>query len=528
MNAEKKKVWICRIVRFLAGCLFAPIFLLSIFAFPLGTFAKQKEPQMTKTKTMGQIFTPQYLVSDILDEAGYTITNNILEKHVIDNSCGDGAFLEEILRRYCNAYLSVHKNKKHLSAQLSTYIHGIELDESAYKTCLKRLSAIAADFGLTGINWDIRNEDTLSVKDFDGKMDFVLGNPPYVRVHNLQGKTRQVKAFDFSTGGMTDLYLVFYEIGLRMLTDTGVLCYIAPSSWINSLAGHNMREYLRKSGGLRSFVDLGHFQPFKATAYTAIVTLTSGGAQNFSYKLYEGPNKIKFVEALRYDDVFFADALYLGTSREIYNFRKIKTSNTLNYVKVKNGFATLADDVFIADEFPFDKYVIRVIKASTGKWRKGFFPYDTNGKPLPSKKIFADRKITSYLEKHKELLLKGMSQKEQEDWYLYGRTQALKDVWKDKYAINTVIKDITSIKLNHVKAGEGVYSGLYVLANVDYATLKKVLMSDSFIEYIKVLKKYKSGGYYTYNSKDLEQYLNYKLGEYFLQKSQMYKTTNDK
>lgn len=111
MNAEKKKVWICRIARFLAGCLFAPIFLLSIFAFPLGTFAKQKEPQMTKTKTMGQIFTPQYLVSDILDEAGYTITNNILEKHVIDNSCGDGAFLEEILRRYCNAYLSVHKTR---------------------------------------------------------------------------------------------------------------------------------------------------------------------------------------------------------------------------------------------------------------------------------------------------------------------------------------------------------------------------------------------------------------------------------
>ncbi len=28
-----------------------------------------------------------------------------------------------------------------------------------------------------------------------------------------------------------------------------------------------------------------------------------------------------------------------------------------------------------------------------------------------------------------------------------------------------------------------------------------------------MLKNYKSGGYYTYSSKDLEQYLNYKLSE---------------
>ena len=42
-------------------------------------------------KYSGQVFTPDFLVSAILDYVGY-VDGNILQKHVIDNSCGDGAF----------------------------------------------------------------------------------------------------------------------------------------------------------------------------------------------------------------------------------------------------------------------------------------------------------------------------------------------------------------------------------------------------------------------------------------------------
>ena len=62
-------------------------------------------------------------------------------------------------------------------------------------------------------------------------------------------------------------------------------------------------------------------------------------------------------------------------------------------------------------------------------------------------------------------------------------------------------------------SGEGMYSGLYIVPNFDIPLqdIKKVIASDEFIEYVKLLKKYKSGGYYTYNSKDVEQYINYNL-----------------
>lgn len=33
--------------------------------------------------------------------------------------------------------------------------------------------------------------------------------------------------------------------------------------------------------------------------------------------------------------------------------------------------------------------------------------------------------------------------------------------------------------------------------------------TEEFLNYVKALKKYKSGGYYTFSSKDLENYLNW-------------------
>ncbi len=114
---------------------------------------------------------------------------------------------------------------------------------------------------------------------------------------------------------------------------------------------------------------------------------------------------------------------------------------------------------------------------------------------------------------YRESLLKGATEEEKPGWHLYGRTQALKDVFKDKVAINTVIRDVGSIKLNFVPKGSGVYSGLYVLSDYSFEAIDKCLKTEEFISCLKCLKHYKSGGYYTFSSKDLEYYLNFKLKE---------------
>ena len=497
------------------------IFAILVFAVTIGQNAiasnfydSSERRTVNKEKRLGQIFTPQYLVEDILDFAGYSNSNNILEKHIIDNSCGDGVFLCEIVRRYCTAYSSLHgkSNRKKLAQQLGEFIHGIEIDAISYSHCIENLNRIANDFDLPPVAWDIQNADTMTICKFDGCMDFVVGNPPYVRVHNLNANLSRVKRYQFCDGGMTDLYLVFYEIGLKMLAKHGRLCYIAPSSWINSVAGKNMREYLRHSGCLKGIIDLQHFQPFNATTYTAICLLeNSCKSDKFSYSVYDSPKTIRHIDDLKYEDAFFDGALYLGDKRTLQSFRSIKTAVVPSCVEVKNGFATLADGVFISNAFPFNSMTIPVIKASTGKWRKAFYPYDKHGKPLSRNEIFANKCIAEYLEQHKNLLLKGRNELTCPDWYLYGRTQALKDVWTNKYSINTVVRDVSSIKFNAVPIGMCVYSVLYIISDVSEEALRTALLSDDFIKYISVLKKYKSGGYYTFNSKELKQYLDFKL-----------------
>lgn len=151
------------------------------------------------------------------------------------------------------------------------------------------------------------------------------------------------------------------------------------------------------------------------------------------------------------------------------------------------------------------------MKASTGKWERGFFPYDTNGKPLSKEELFSYPEIAEYLTKHKTDLLKKQTELQNPNWYLYGRTQAIKDVYIKKYSINTIIKSVETIKLVEVPSGSGVYSGLYILTDIPFEVLESIIKSDEFIGYLKILKHYKSGGYYTYTSKDLEQFINYKL-----------------
>lgn len=170
-----------------------------------------------------------------------------------------------------------------------------------------------------------------------------------------------------------------------------------------------------------------------------------------------------------------------------------------------------ADKVFIGDDIPNSNITIRALKASTGKWHRCLFPYDKAGKLLPPATALANNAVASHLENHKAQLLKG--RKETTAFYAYGRTQALADVWKPKLAVNTLIRTEKDLKIELVKAGEAVYSGLYITCapSIPLESIQNILTDKKLTEYVKLLKKYKSGGYYTFNSKDLQQYINYSL-----------------
>jgi len=247
-----------------------------------------------KVKELGQIYTPRHIVEDMLDLLCYN-GSAILQKHIIDNSCGNGAFLTIIVERYIKSYKDEYGNLDGIENELAKYIHGIEIDEYEYFQCIDELNCLTLSQGIGEVDWDISNCDTMECNDYDGKMDFVVANPPYVRIHNLGENFEKVRDYKFSKSGMTDLYIVFYELGFNMLNGNGKLCYITPNSFYSSGAGQDFRDFIFSQKNLYEIVDLGHYQPFNATTYTTICAFDNSKKFDYvHYSIYTKEGKIQF------------------------------------------------------------------------------------------------------------------------------------------------------------------------------------------------------------------------------------------
>ena len=154
-----------------------------------------------------------------------------------------------------------------------------------------------------------------------------------------------------------------------------------------------------------------------------------------------------------------------------------------------------------------DTHVIPCIKASKGILSHIIFPYDENGNPVA---FFNIGPKTQALLKNRMEANKLPTDKD--GWWLYGRTQAIKDVYKDKYAVSNIMDEAHGRKITPAPEGVGVYSGLYVTCEqygmLDYA-MSYLERDEMFLRYLIALGHYKDGGYYTFSSKELEMYLNY-------------------
>ena len=132
-----------------------------------------------------QVFTPQWLVSHILDTIGFT-NSTVLGKKILEPSFGDGAFLCEAVKRYINIALQEDKDTSDIADELEKCFYGFELDEMLYNQTIEKLNLIVKDkLGISSLRWEnLRCEDALlTLLDIDGdtfEADFIFGNPPYM------------------------------------------------------------------------------------------------------------------------------------------------------------------------------------------------------------------------------------------------------------------------------------------------------------------------------------------------------------
>jgi type I restriction-modification system DNA methylase subunit len=110
--------------------------------------------------------------------------------------------------------------------------------------------------------------------------DCVIGNPPYIRVQELNRWAPEECEFykhryRSAAQGNFDIYVVFIERALELLADDGLLGFICPHKFWQASYGKGIRQIIADGRHLRSLIDFTDQQVFHGpTTYTAIHVLS--------------------------------------------------------------------------------------------------------------------------------------------------------------------------------------------------------------------------------------------------------------
>ena len=174
---------------------------------------------------------------------GYT--KQLYGRKVLENSCGDGQFLIEIVRRYIKDSLknglSIEKVKRGLECDIVC----VEVDELQIEKCKVNLNNLCKKMGLENIQWRIIKGDGLKV-EIDEEFDFVIGNPPYINYTNLHEDTRTFikNTFTSCSIGKPDYYYAFIESSLNRLKSRGKLAYLVPNNFYKNQFADKLRKLI--------------------------------------------------------------------------------------------------------------------------------------------------------------------------------------------------------------------------------------------------------------------------------------------
>jgi len=119
----------------------------------------------------------------------------------------------------------------------------------------------------------------------NGGFDVIIGNPPYIQLQKLKGDPIQkvYKDLNFEVyDSMGDIYCLFYEKGLSILKEGGVLSFITSNKWMRAGYGEKLREFFVKNNP-RILIDLGPHVFETATVDTNILLIEKKPYTNSTY-----------------------------------------------------------------------------------------------------------------------------------------------------------------------------------------------------------------------------------------------------
>lgn len=262
------------------------------------TAAREKAPTGSGTKSLddpreyelGSLNRPQRNALIAFWEAW---EQELTTVRVLDPACGSGAFLIETFDQLHAAYEEANERLRELAKRgalpfnvdrqiLQGNLYGVDLNTEAIEICRLSLwiKTAANDEKLTSLDDTIRVGNSVvddpeadpraldwraafpevfaDDDDPGGGFDVVVGNPPYVRQEWISEFKPYFEANYASYHGMADLYVYFYELGLRLLRPGGRLSYIVTNKWMKAGYGEPLRRFFAERSWMESVVDFGH------------------------------------------------------------------------------------------------------------------------------------------------------------------------------------------------------------------------------------------------------------------------------
>ncbi len=492
----------------------------------MASLAKTYESQ----KLLGQVYTPLFIVEKILNEIGFH-SPAVLGKTILDPACGDGRFLEEIAKRIIQ-FSPVEQLAENLLC-----IHGWDIDKEAIDLCISNLNNLIMPLPLS-VNWNIQicnSIEKLPKKDLfhctqEMQFDFIVGNPPYIRIQHLDEENRKFiqQNYQFCQSGSTDIYIAFYELSYHLLGEGGICGFITPNTFFYTETAKSLRDFLGRSRGIVQISNYAEIQVFdNATTYSAIL-------------IFDKKKHDRFLFQQAYSKFDFLSQEIEMTTLQNQKFWQLSTekTNALEGIKLKEickihvGITTLCDKAYLFSiEFIDEHYVWAhtklkgkikmerallkpIIKGSTLKSSQDkikeyvLFPYQKkNGKNT----ILSEEALKQYplvydylLSVKDELDKRDNGAKNAVAWYAFGRSQGLETSFGKK-----IIFSPMNAKPNFILYEDEectFYSGYCIKYNGNWEWLLQQLNSQRFADFIAVSSRDFRDGWKAYNKKTVEEF----------------------
>lgn len=458
----------------------------------------------------GIFFTPLKIIQQMVDNINFNKDSKIL-----DCSCGYSSFLIYIIQIY------KQKFNKSISDILKENIFGIDLLSNNIEISKKLIYILAKEYD------EEVNENDFNFIEYDFlkyetniKFDWIIGNPPYIKIQDLDIDYRNWinKKYTTCSLGNFNIYYAFYEKAYSLLNDDGELIFITPNSFYYNDSSKLLRNFLKSK--IYKIFDFKSQKVFNVGSYNCIIWINKK-ENNLIY--YETNNEIKYINYNQLTNSKW-NFLTINEQNNIYNIENagIKLKDLF---KISYGLATLKDEFYIIndlnlidnkfynkDGFLIEKELVKpLVKPSEFNNKLLIiFPYYYNKKWI----CFNEEDlINKYPEFYKyalfnktKLLNRDCGNKQYEEFFSFGRKQGLNNEgikWITcKY--NNYPNFILDKDENYFITGYGLYLKNEYYDKIDY--INKILNSDIMNYYIQKTSSYIANDYYCYEKNKIENF----------------------